>query len=45
VVVLSVAMDGLLEVQVTWPVKFSVAPDAVVPIAMNCPVCPGDATD
>ena len=32
---LIVATCTLLELQATWPVRFSVAPDEVVPIAMN----------
>jgi hypothetical protein len=35
VALLSVATDVLLELQITEPVRFSVAPDAVVPIAIN----------
>jgi hypothetical protein len=35
----------LLELQVTVPVKSSVAPEVVVPMAMNWLVCVGDATD
>jgi hypothetical protein len=35
VVALSVATEVLLELHTTWPVRFSVAPDAVVPMAMN----------
>jgi hypothetical protein len=42
---LIVATCALLELQVTEPVRFSVAPEEVVPIAMNWPVWPGDATD
>jgi hypothetical protein len=40
-----VATDWLLEVQATEVVRFFVAPATVVPIAMNCPVSPGEATD
>ena len=40
-----VATSALLEPQVTWLVRSSVAPDEVVPIAMNWLVCLGDATD
>ena len=36
-----VAICGLLDVHATWLVKFSVAPEDVVPIAMNCVVRPG----
>jgi hypothetical protein len=38
-------MDGLLELQATWPVRLMVAPDEVVPIARNCVVCPAAETD
>jgi hypothetical protein len=33
-----VAICGLLELHATWLVRFTVAPDVVVPIAMNCVV-------
>jgi hypothetical protein len=42
---LIVAICVLLELQATCPVKFSVAPDEAVPMAMNWLVSPGDATD
>jgi hypothetical protein len=42
---LMVAMEALLELHRTWLVRSSVAPDEVVPIAMNWLVWPGDATD
>src|ERR1700733_6327838 len=41
---LIVAMEALLELHRTWPVRSSVAPDEVVPMARNWPVWPGDAT-
>jgi hypothetical protein len=40
-----VAICTLLDVHATAFVRFTVAPDEVVPIAMNWPVFPGDATD
>jgi hypothetical protein len=40
-----VATWALLELQVTVPVKSSVAPEVVVPMAMNWLVCVGEATD
>src|SRR5258708_7905203 len=39
-----VAIDGLLELQATWAVRLTVAPDEVVPIARNCVVCPAEET-
>jgi hypothetical protein len=42
---LIVAMEVLLELQRTWPVRSSVAPAEVVPMARNWPVWPGAATD
>jgi hypothetical protein len=45
VAALIVAIDGLLELHATWPVRFTVAPDEVVPIARNCVVCPAADTD
>jgi hypothetical protein len=39
-----VAIVVLLELQVDWPVRLTVAPDAVVPMAMNWLVFPGEAT-
>jgi hypothetical protein len=44
-VALIVAIGVLLELQITWPVKSSVAPVDVVPIAMNWLVSPGEPTD
>ena len=43
--VLMVAICVLLELQVTLLLKSSVAPEEVVPIAMNWLVSPGEATD
>jgi hypothetical protein len=40
-----VAIAELLELHTTEPVKSSVAPEEVVPIAMYWAVCPGAATD
>jgi hypothetical protein len=39
-----VAIPMLLEVHATWLVRFTVAPDDVVPMARNCAVCPGAVT-
>ena len=44
VVALMVAICGLLELQATWLLRFTVAPDEVVPMAMNWVVWVGDAT-
>jgi len=44
VVVPIVAICVLLELQATWLVRFTVAPDEVVPMARNWVVCVGDAT-
>jgi hypothetical protein len=41
----TVAICVLLEIQMAWLVRFSVAPDEVVPSAMNWLVSPGAATD
>ena len=40
-----VAICVLLEDQATWLVRLTVAPVDVVPIARNCVVSPGTATD
>jgi hypothetical protein len=42
---LMVATWTLLELQETWLVTFSVAPDEVVPVAMNWVVSPSAETD
>ena len=42
--VLIVATWTLLELQETWLLRFSVAPDEVVPVATNWVVSPGEAT-
>src|SRR5580698_1991105 len=39
-----VAICELLEVQLTSPDRFTVAPEDVVPIGMNCAVSPGPST-
>ena len=39
-----VAICVLLELQATWLLRFTVAPDEVVPMARNWLVLPGDAT-
>jgi hypothetical protein len=39
-----VATWTLLELQETWLLRFSVAPDEVVPVATNWVVSPGEAT-
>jgi hypothetical protein len=39
-----VAICVLLELQATWLVRFTVAPEEVVPMAMNWVVSVGDAT-
>jgi hypothetical protein len=39
-----VATAALLEFQTTELVRFSVTPEAVVPMTRNCPVCVGAAT-
>jgi hypothetical protein len=42
---LTVATEGLLEVHTAEPVRLTVAPPEVVPMARNWPVWPGDVTD
>jgi len=39
-----VAIELLLELHATLPVRFTVAPEEVVPMAMNWLVCPGEET-
>lgn len=44
VLALMVAICEVLEVHATWLVRFTVAPEEVVPMARNWVVCVGDAT-